>query len=87
MTDYQTYISHRDTVEMNAFRMYGYAQGTIKHLARELSSRNMKTEDVARELVALEKTMQRLFEERGEIGAADRINDYLNEFRKETKAD
>lgn len=79
---YQEYQDYQDTVSQNTFRMYGYSQAIIRHVANQLSMGYMKPNEAARDLLALEKTMQRLFDERGEKGAYERIREYFDEFRK-----
>jgi hypothetical protein len=62
--------------------MYGYSQAIIRHVANQLSMGYMKSNEAARELIALDKTMELLFKERGEKGAYERINENFDEFRK-----
>lgn len=78
-TSYQDY---QDTVSQNTCHMYGYAQGRIKAVADGLGFGSMDRKEAERDLIALEKTMQRLFDERGEKGAYERIGEYFAEFRK-----
>lgn len=78
-TSYQEY---QDIVSQNTCRMYGYTQAMIKYVADQLSMGYMKPNEAARDLIALEKTMERLFDERSEKGAYERINDNFREFRK-----
>ena len=79
---FQTYFDQQTVRSENICRMYGYAQGRIKAVADGLRTWSMERNEAARDLVALEKTMQRLFDERNEKGAAERIGEYFDEFRK-----
>lgn len=82
---FQTYYEQEAVRSGNIYRMYGYAQGQVKHVANCLRIGSMNPEEAATELAALEKTMQRLFEERNESGAHERINENFVEFRRELR--
>jgi hypothetical protein len=71
--------------QSNICYMYGYAQGYLKHVATCLRTGSMNPEEAAIVLIALEKTMQRLFEECNESGAHERINENFVEFRRELR--
>lgn len=81
-TSYQEYQNYQDTVSENTFRMYGSTQAIIRHVADQLMQGYMKPNEAALQLFALDKTMERLFKERGEKGAYERIWEYFKEFRK-----
>lgn len=82
MTDsYQTYAEYLSNYSENVSRMYGYTQGVIRYVAGELAAGRMKPKEAAEELYALEKTMQRLFDERQQQGAYERISEYFDLFK------
>ena len=79
---FQTSFDEQTVRSGNICRMYGYAQGQVKYVADRLRTGSMDPKEAAQNLIALEMTMERLFEERNERGAAERINEYFVEFRK-----
>lgn len=82
-----SYQDYTDNFSENVSRMYGYTQAIISHVAFQLNRDYVKKEEAAQQLLALHKTMTRLFEERGEKGAYDRIGENFDKFLYEERAD
>lgn len=71
MTD--AYATYMNNFSANMSRIHGYAGAMIETVGCRLRDNEITTVDAAEILLALKKTMDTVFEERGEEGSFERI--------------
>lgn len=81
MTD--AYTTYMNNFSANMSRIHGYSGAMIEAIGNQLRDNSITTMDAAEILLALKKTMDTVFEERGEAGSFERITDNYRKYRAE----